>query len=350
MNPITWNKRKATIAIALCVIISVSSIIFLQNNQTTQAALINPHPGLVSWWSFNEGTGTIAGDSSGNGNNGTVNGGTWVAGKYGQALSFNGVSNYVSVVDSLGLRLTTTDFTITAWIKYQSGTWAIISKGYGAHTANGYVMDVGGGAVHMRINNGVGSSVVVQSASLPIDTWTYVAAVIDRSGNGQIYLNGVPSGVPIDVSSKTNIGNAEPLYIGRYGTVSDFNGKIDEVQIYNRVLSAGEIQDNFQTNPDFSSNIIAKVPKGTTQVITTLSWQGTGSIEATITSPSGTYTEDSIPVYQKTTYSTTGDTSNMLNIKRLSISVSALSAEQSWTIALTFDKVCPYQITVEAQK
>jgi hypothetical protein len=85
-------------------------------------------------------------------------------------------------------------------------------------------------------------------------------------------------------------------------------------------------------------------------MIATLTWQGTGSINATVTSPSKSYTEDTISVCQKTTYSTTGGTSDMLNIKRLSISVTALPADQSWTIALTFDSVVAYQIAVEVQK
>ena len=89
---------------------------------------------------------------------------------------------------------------------------------------------------------------------------------------------------------------------------------------------------------------------GTTQVITTLSWQGTASINATIVSPSQTYTESTMPVYQKTTYSTSDGTSNMLNIKRISVSVNALPSDQNWNINLTFDNPVPYQITVEVQK
>ena len=91
MNHLFSNRKKATIAIALIAIITVSSGIYLQNNPTTQAALINPHPGLVGWWSFDEGSGTVAGDSSGNGNTGTIYGATWVTGIYGKALSFDGM-------------------------------------------------------------------------------------------------------------------------------------------------------------------------------------------------------------------------------------------------------------------
>jgi len=119
--------------------------------------------------------------------------------------------------------------------------------------------------------------------------------------------------------------------------------------IYNRALSAADIQAEFQTSPGFSSQLLAKIPKGTTQVITTLSWQGARSINATITSPSLSYTEDNMTsTYQKTTYSTTD--ASILNTKRLSISVTALPADQSWTIALTFDSVSAYQISVEVQK
>ena len=114
--------------------------------------------------------------------------------------------------------------------------------------------------------------------------------------------------------------------------------------------STAEIQTTFQNGPGFASQLTAKIPKGTTQVITTLSGQGAGNINATITSPSQSYTEDAIPVYQKTTYSTTSDTSGMLNIKRLSISVTTLPTDQSWTITLTFDNVAAYQIAVEVQK
>jgi hypothetical protein len=90
--------------------------------------------------------------------------------------------------------------------------------------------------------------------------------------------------------------------------------------------------------------------RGTTQVITTLSWQGTGSINVTVISPSQNYTEDMMSEYQKTVYSTSGGTSSMLNIKRLSVTVNALSSDQDWYVMLTYSAVDAYQITVEVQK
>jgi hypothetical protein len=130
----------------------------------------------------------------------------------------------------------------------------------------------------------------------------------------------------------------------------DFNGAIDEVRVYNRTLSADEILGDFNEGPDFSTSVVAKVHQGTTQVITTLSWQGSGNINVTIQSPAQNYTENMLPEYQKTSYSTSSGTASMLNIKRLSVSVSALSSDQNWYIMLTLDNVDSYQITVEVQK
>src|SRR5262245_61620695 len=73
-------------------------------------------PSLVAAYSFNEGAGTRLGDSSGNGNVGTIVNATWTtAGKAGGALSFNGTSARVNVADSASLHLTT-GMTLEAWV------------------------------------------------------------------------------------------------------------------------------------------------------------------------------------------------------------------------------------------
>ena len=68
---------------------------------TTNAAA----SGLVAAYSFDAGSGSTVADASGNGNNGTVANATWVAGKYGEALSFNGSSSRVTIPDSASLHL-----------------------------------------------------------------------------------------------------------------------------------------------------------------------------------------------------------------------------------------------------
>src|SRR5690349_7973266 len=71
--------------------------------------------GLVAAYSFDEGTGTTAGDSSGSGNAGTVANATWVGGKFGNALSFNGTTALVTVANAASLQLSS-GMTLEAWV------------------------------------------------------------------------------------------------------------------------------------------------------------------------------------------------------------------------------------------
>jgi hypothetical protein len=355
MNHLSSNRKKVTIAIALIAIIAASTGIYLQNNPTTQAALISPHLGLVGGWDFNEGVGNIARDISGNGNDGSINGATWASGEIGQALSFNGASNYVSIPDVNSLDIGTGNLTLTSWFYVSSLPSAyqdIISKG-----GHGYV----GYGLCITNNNKVAASITAsgginqaaESSNTIVVGWNYAACVFARSDKIYVYLNGVATSINYaSGNSGGSLTNSYALRIGAFSPLNIlwFSGTIDEVHVYNRALSATEIQADFQ-NPDFSSNLVAKVPKGTTQAIFTLSWQGTGSINATITAPPAlTYTEDLMSTYQKTSYSTTDGLSSMLNIKRLSVSVTALPTDQNWNISLVFDNVGDYQISVEAQK
>ncbi|MGE5057514.1 MAG: hypothetical protein ACM3WP_25410, partial [Acidobacteriota bacterium] len=95
---------------------------------TTQATV----PGLVAAYSFNEGTGTTVGDSSGSGNTGTVANATWTtSAKFGNALVFNGSSSLVTINDSGSLHLTTA-MTLEAWVNPStvSSAWRdVIYKG-----------------------------------------------------------------------------------------------------------------------------------------------------------------------------------------------------------------------------
>jgi hypothetical protein len=351
MNHIVWTKRKTLIALVLIAIIAVSSVIFLEKSQTTQAALIDPHPGLVGWWRFDEGAGNIAIDSSGYGNNGTIYGATWTSGKYGNALAFDGVSNYVDVPAASTL-FPSNAITIEFWVKIASAD--INSNAYMGFVGRGsrtnglqIFKDWGTGRVSLETP---GSGILTSTTALAPDVWNHVACVIVSSTSATIYINGQLQGssggwlLPT-TSMDYSIGRAASGTTNPY-----FKGTINEVHIYNRALSAIEISSDSQTNPDFSSNMIAKIPKGTTQILVTFSWQGTGSINATIISPSQTYSEATIPVYQKTSYSTSGGLSSMLNIKRLSIAVDPVASDQSWNISIIYDAVVAYQMSVEIQK
>jgi hypothetical protein len=353
-----WSKRKLMAAVAVCVILAVASVALWHESQNAQAAVLNPHPGLVGWWRFDEGSGTVASDSSGYGNVGTIYGATWVTGEYGTALSFDGASNYVSIPHNSVLNFGTGSFTVEAWIKTTdtfSGEHIILRKDLESQSPRRLysMLYLGTGYVKFQVYD---SSVtpseasIVSSIQVNDGNWHHVVGVKDGS-NYYIYVDGIQRGSYTETTPH-NGNNTGTIKLGRYTEVQGayFNGAIDEAQIYNRALSAAEAQESFQKGSAFSSKLLAIAPKGTTQFITTVSWQGIGSINVTIISPSQNYTEDIVPVYQKTVYSTSSGTSSMLNIKRLSVSVNALSSDQNWYIMLTFDHVDDYQAAVEVQK
>lgn len=349
MNRIIWTKKKSVITLTLCAIIAVSSIMILQNNQTTQAAIINPHAGLVGWWRFDEGSGTVAKDQSENGNNGILRGSplpSWVIGKNGQALQFDGVQNYVSFGSLSILPIGASARTINFWANGLANENTILVS-WGTESSNALC------AVGFRQNQKLGVFVwgandLAVSLPLPYLNQWHMYTVTYNGSIRKIYQDGVLAGSDSSAVTLNTVG--QTLFAGKRSGGEYCTDIIDEVQIYNRALSADEIQASFNYGLDFSTSVLAKVPQGTTQVITTLSWQGTGNINVTIQSPSQNYTENTLPEYQKTSYSTSSGTSTMLNIKRLSVSVNALSSDQNWNVVLTLANVDNYQISVEVQK
>ena len=90
-----------------------------------------PPPGVVAAYGFDTGSGTAVTDQSGNGNNGTLTNATWAgatAGRFGNALSFNGTNAFVSIPDSNSLDLTT-GMTIEAWVNPTAlgNTWRTVA-------------------------------------------------------------------------------------------------------------------------------------------------------------------------------------------------------------------------------
>jgi chitodextrinase len=201
--------------------------------------------GLVAAYGFDEGTGTAIRDASGQNNNGTSSGTTWTTGKFGNALVFNGTSAKVTVPNAPSLQLTT-GMTLEAWIfptRAPTGWRAIVDKnvdGYYimASTDNGNRPGVGGTWTDGN-KNLFGPSVV------PVNTWTHLAATFDGSAT-RLFVNGVQVAsqaqtAPLKTTTAT-------LQIGADSYPSEFfAGLIDEVRIYNRALSAAEIQSDMAT-------------------------------------------------------------------------------------------------------
>jgi hypothetical protein len=230
----------------------------------------SPHQGvfydssLVGYWNMNEGSGGVAHDSSGNGNNGTLYGysngtiqsGTWVAGKYGNGLSFDGRNNYVGFWNSSNFNIGTNNFTISLWLRAQNLSSTveglIIKRDWSSVTNSGFQLQVqAGGNVWLYLCDGSAMRISGSSAATVIDNiWHNVVLVGNRNSNATFYVDGMFSG-SIDISSQRgSISNNVPLIIGADDNGNSFfNGVIDEACIYNRVLSAAEVAELYAMNP-----------------------------------------------------------------------------------------------------
>ena len=210
--------------------------------------LCNAAVGLVSWWRAE----SNALDEVG-GNNGIPHNGVGFAtGRVGQAFSFNGTNSYVEVPDSPALRLTN-QLTIEFWVKRQQGDWPteyLLNKG-GDWTRG--ALNYGAGIDHPGLNNRLSFLFAggTRGAGSITDLNWHHCAIVARQGDVDptFYLDGVPQPVMHREGASTiNLyPSTEPLHIGaQVDPISGWNyyskAIVDELSIYNRALTAAEIQ------------------------------------------------------------------------------------------------------------
>jgi len=206
---------------------------------------IPPPSGLVSWW---RGEGD-ASDWAGT-NSGTLQGAvSFAAGRVGQAFNFNGTNSYINIPSGPVLK-PTGPFSVEGWANYTGFTGdrggTIVAKGQDAEAAVDWALVIGA-AQQLRPHVYVGGSWVAFNCAskLAAGSWYHVAMVYDGT-NLCGYVDGVLDG---SVAASGTVSTSDyPLRIGAYaplnGTVSQsfFAGRVDEISIYSRALSADEIR------------------------------------------------------------------------------------------------------------
>lgn len=207
--------------------------------------------GPVGVWKLDEGSGTAIADSSGNGNDGVMSGAvSWGTGVFGPALVFDGANGQVKVSDNLALEPKTA-VTVSAWVKGGDSSGAfryVLAKGANGCVAASYGLYTGPrGGLEFYVSQGHGS-VYAQSPDPGQAVWDgkWHLAVGTYDGTTiRLYVDGVQvrTGTPWTGSLEYLLPNSNDFYIGNYPGCADheFDGSIDDVQVWNRTLSASEI-------------------------------------------------------------------------------------------------------------
>jgi hypothetical protein len=163
-------------------------------------------------------------------------------------FSFDGSANKVELFTSNSF--ISNGFTLSAFIKPLSAGGASFGRIFDktnndtGSAAGVFLYMNANPIVTLQINNG--NSITTTSNSVPYSVWTNITATVTGSGNSVIYINGI-SNVSATLSLPNTITNTLPLTLGNRANATDrgFSGNISIATIYNRALSAAEVQQNF---------------------------------------------------------------------------------------------------------
>lgn len=218
--------------------------------------------GLVGYWKFDEGVGTVAKDSSRNGNNGTLTSGpVWSGSTLNgtpasvrfydpSGLKFDGVDDYVNVPHNASVSLTT--YTVSVWenpTNTNNGSNVVLTKRGGTYNYLLYFSSANNNTPTIY-NDGLTPATLNAASTIPEGAWSLVTATYDGTTR-KIYINGVLSNSDTPTGSPTT--NSQALTLGSEAGSFAFKGLIDDVRVYNRALNRSEIAALAAGNPSSGS-------------------------------------------------------------------------------------------------
>ncbi len=236
-------------------------------------------PSLVGWWRLDEGSGTIAKDSSGNGNDGTLEGGPQrVAGKIGGALKLDGDDDQITLKDVLTVGSSSN--TVAAWIKVPlAGTEGLdatervglVLGNYNDSPNTNWELHAAG---EMRLWWDGGQIDHRGTTDLRDNTWHHIAWVRDKATNANyMYIDGGLETTIATLGADLTFNTTHKIGGDNRGSPPNFHGLLDDVQIYSRALSQEEIQEVMIGIPPGSASNSSPANKATdVPRDVTLSW------------------------------------------------------------------------------
>jgi hypothetical protein len=242
-----------------------------------QPCCVTPPAGMKLWLTFDEPDGVTCLNSMG-GNNGvryngevlpTSTGPTRLPGQYvNRSLCFDDTKQEaVRVVNYPGIDLGTSDFSIDAWVKQgptRSNNRSIVDKRvatFNLAQITGYVFFLQNGYPALQLADGLDTPTwktfllsAIPANRLPIDQWTHLAVTVDRDNmhGVRFYINGEPASPPDDnpIPRAASLSNNSDLWVGSspltFNNVRPFNGCLDEIEIFQRVLTPNEVKGIYQ--------------------------------------------------------------------------------------------------------
>ena len=186
----------------------------------------------------------------------------WVVAGSGSALSFNGTNQYLSTT----IPALPSNYTISAWVYLRSGGTDASRLGVLTGTDCGDSVEL---LIHSTNTSATGSQYLelgrcdafngqLSSRAVPLNQWTYIAVTVSSNKNIAFYIDGSAAGGWSAPGRNTELGPEIHL---ADNVTRHFNGMLDEVQIWNRVLTQGDIQTNMYQVPNLAdSGLVAYWP------------------------------------------------------------------------------------------
>ena len=203
-----------------------------------------PTAGLLAEWKFNNNHL----DTSGNGHNGTPTGTTFGPNRHGaanSALVLNGTSDFVDV--GSGLPIGTNVRSFSFWIKSSSANvQSVIGNRNG--NVNGYAIQLHPTVLSQFVNNVPSAGLFYPSGNILNNSWHHVVEIRAGTANNKIYVDNSSKALIVNTENLTDAADSLNTRIGvQKITVDDrfFNGSLDDMRIYDRVLTVDEIDQLF---------------------------------------------------------------------------------------------------------